>query len=148
LKRREAIRVHRFNVAAERDDQRRLGLVVAGHAAVVQRHRASRADVVYQIRVALEPGFETGRVVEEARCRRVPAARVDRPWPGVVVLVLSADHDAPVCVALHDSAVDARPDGVGVGVESLAVGAAGEAVFLCHSSGEGIVRNPHTVFTV
>ena len=148
MERRHPVRVERLDVAAARDEERGRALVVAAHAAHVERLRAARRDVVHQVGPLVEEGGDGGVVAERAVDRRVAAARVHRAGARVVVLVLAADDDVPARVALDDAAVDPRAHRVAVRVEALGVRLADRAVLLGHARREGIVGDAHAVGTV
>ena len=136
------------SMSPPRAARRGRALVVAAHAAHVERLRAARRDVVHQVGPLVEEGGHRGVVAERAVDRRVAAPRVHRAGARVVVLVLAADDDGSARVALDDAAVDARAHRVAVRVEALGVRLADRAVLLGHARREGIVGDAHAVGTV
>ena len=66
-----------------------------------------------------------------------------------MILILSSDDDfARRGMTLDDSAVDARSDGVLVGIEALAVGVSRRAVFFRHAGSVGVVGDADAVAAV
>ena len=87
----------------------------------MQRARGAGQHVVDQRGVVVEEPGDARHIAlaDGLRELRVAATGIKRPGDRVVLLVLLADDDGARLVALDAAAVNARPDGVGLGVQAL-----------------------------
>mmetsp|Transcript_101349 Transcript_101349/g.295211 ORF Transcript_101349/g.295211 Transcript_101349/m.295211 type:complete len:240 (-) Transcript_101349:77-796(-) len=145
-----AVCVQGLDVGAARDEEDRGLLVLAAHAAHVERAGAAGGDVIDQVGILVQQRAQRRLALAQGVAHgRVATASVHRTRARVVVLVLPAnDYLACGRVALHNTAVDSRTNSVRIRVKALAVSLAGPSVLLHHSRRVGIMCDPHAICTV